>query len=120
MPTINAFYNASRIQRGGVSPSKSLASQAIMGLAAPAVADYAEFVRSLDYDPAPEAQTLLERLRRKRRQLGLSIAQAATLVGVNESTCRAWELGRGKPLKHSEAVKRLLDLRMPDHNTHQG
>jgi DNA-binding XRE family transcriptional regulator len=45
----------------------------------------------LGHDPYPEPTTLSERLKAKRRQLGLSIAAAAEHLGIDEGSFGRWE-----------------------------
>lgn len=42
-------------------------------------------------------QTLAERLRKRRHELGLLQRQAAALLGVAETSYYAWERGRNQP-----------------------
>jgi DNA-binding transcriptional regulator YiaG len=51
----------------------------------------------LGYDPSPEPQTLGERIWAERRKLGLSQAEAARLLGLEEGTLRRYERGKDQP-----------------------
>ncbi len=62
----------------------------------------------LGYDPFPAPTTLPERLATKRRELGLSIKQAAALLEVDEGTFGRWECGKWKPRMSGGAVRRFL------------
>ena len=59
----------------------------------------------LDDDPSPEAKTLSERVRAKRRQMGWTIPEAAAALGVDPATWGEWE--RGKAVKWSRFRKRI-------------
>ena len=52
---------------------------------------YARIVRFLGYDPAPQPRTLGERIRAKRRELGLTTRQLAARLGWDEGTVRRYE-----------------------------
>jgi transcriptional regulator with XRE-family HTH domain len=47
----------------------------------------------LGYDPLPEPQSLPERLKAKRRELGWSIREAARQFGVDQTAWGSWEHG---------------------------
>jgi transcriptional regulator with XRE-family HTH domain len=64
----------------------------------------------LGYDPFPAPTTLPERLASKRRELGLSIKQAAMLLEVDEGTFGRWERGQWKPRMSQGAVRTFLVL----------
>ncbi|MEQ1618365.1 MAG: helix-turn-helix transcriptional regulator [Gemmatimonas sp.] len=74
---------------------------------------YATVVKFLGYDPLPVGEGFPERLKRERWLRGLTIREAAKLLGVNESTFGDWELGRGEPLKHQQAVGDFLEFKEP-------
>jgi transcriptional regulator with XRE-family HTH domain len=59
----------------------------------PAIRFMPRIIGLLGYDPFPAATTFGERIRTKRRELGLSQAKAAALIGVDEGTLRRWEQG---------------------------
>jgi DNA-binding XRE family transcriptional regulator len=75
----------------------------------PTVRYYPAIFRFLDYDPFPAPTSLAERVASKRRALGLSIKQAAKLVGVDEGTFRRWENGAWKPRMSGKAVERFFE-----------
>lgn len=53
----------------------------------------------LGYDPFPEPKTLGERIKAKRRRIGLSQEQAAKHLSVDEGTLRRWERDEWRPTK---------------------
>jgi transcriptional regulator with XRE-family HTH domain len=65
----------------------------------------------LGYDPLPKGQTIPERLRQKRRQMGWGQRELAEHFGVDRCTVTEWELG-GTILKrsHRSMVVRFLGL----------
>ncbi|WP_414643387.1 helix-turn-helix domain-containing protein [Brevundimonas sp.] len=63
---------------------------------APTVCQYPAIIRYLGYEPWPEPATLGDRLLIERRRRGLSIAEAARGVPVDEGTWRRWERGDWK------------------------
>lgn len=77
--------------------------------AKPGIRFWPAIIAFLAYDPHPEPMTLGERLRVKRRALGLSIADAAARMGVDEGTFGKWERGTGEPIrKHVGVATRFL------------
>lgn len=58
-------------------------------------AHYLKVIRFLGYDPNPAPRSLPERLRAARRVSGLSQKALALRLGLDPSTVRAWEGGRG-------------------------
>jgi transcriptional regulator with XRE-family HTH domain len=58
-------------------------------------ASYARVVRFLGHDPNPAPRSLAERLRAARRAMGISQKTLALKLGLDPSTVRAWEAGRG-------------------------
>lgn len=89
---------------GSVIPLRSLrrweAGQAPFPRYMPAVIDY------LGHDPWPAPMDLAQRLRQARLKQGLTMAQAAGRLGVNEGTVWWWEAGR-KPRRRD--LKHRLD-----------
>ena len=68
-------------------------------------------LRFLGYDLFPAPTTLPQHLLAKRRGMGWSIKEAASVVGVNPTTWGNWE--RGQIIlyrQHRTRVARLLDL----------
>jgi hypothetical protein len=78
--------------------------------ARPTVRYYPAIFCFLGCDPFPAPVTLGERLASKRRQLGLSIKQAAARLGVDEGTFNRWENGSWKPRMSGSIVQRFLAL----------
>ena len=70
---------------------------------APAIAAF------LGYDPNPSPVTLPERLRARRRALGLSRKAAARLLGIDDATLSRWDSGITEPKGlHAVLVARFL------------
>ena len=67
------------------------------GLARPLPRHYGNIVRFLGYDPEPGGQTVAGRLRAVRRRLGLSQAEFAAKVGLDEGSVCRWESGSRQP-----------------------
>ena len=63
----------------------------------PPIRFWPRIIEFLGYDPSPEPQTVGERIWAKRRKLGLSQADAARLIGVDEGTLRRYERGKDRP-----------------------
>lgn len=57
----------------------------------PAIRHYPAILAFLGYDPFPPPVTLADRLKAKRRALGLSIDALAAQLGVDPSTVADWE-----------------------------
>jgi DNA-binding XRE family transcriptional regulator len=81
------------------------------GQTIPAIEHYPGIFRFLGYDPFPTPVTLAEQIGRKRRVLGLSISDAARLVGVDEGTFARWERGEWKPRMSQAKVDQFLAMR---------
>jgi DNA-binding XRE family transcriptional regulator len=71
---------------------------------------YRPVVAFLGYDPLPVGDGLSERLKRARWLKGLTIKEAAKLVGVNESTFGDWEIGKSAPSLHGSEIARFLAI----------
>jgi transcriptional regulator with XRE-family HTH domain len=67
------------------------------GLARPLPRHYGSIVRFLGYDPEPGDLTVAGRLRAVRRRLGLSQAEFAAKVGLDEGSVCRWESGSRQP-----------------------
>jgi len=67
------------------------------GLARPLARHYGQIVRFLGYDPEPGDRSLAGRLRGIRRRLGLSQADFAAKVGLDEGSVCRWESGSRRP-----------------------
>ena len=75
----------------------------------PLVSFYPAIIRFPGGDPWPEPATLPEQLKAERRRRGLSIEDAAAVVGVDEGTYRRWESGAWKPQSRSvPLIERFL------------
>ena len=70
----------------------------------PEIRFWPAIIAFLGYDPHPEPQTVGERLRAKRRSLGLSIVAAAGRLGVDEGTFGQWEREIRQPMGNHLAV----------------
>jgi transcriptional regulator with XRE-family HTH domain len=64
------------------------------GQTEPPASAYPAILAFLGYDPFPEPRTVGERLKAKRRVLGLSIEKAALVLGVDPGTLGDWEAGK--------------------------
>ena len=73
------------------------------------VATLHRVIEFLGYDPLPKGQTIPERLRQKRRQIGWGQRELAEHFGVARCTVSGWELG-GTILKraHRSMVAQFL------------
>jgi len=68
-------------------------------------------VRFLGYDPFPHPKTVAQHLLAKRREMGWSIKEAASVIGVDPGTWRKWECGNSIfYLKHRVRIAQLLQL----------
>jgi transcriptional regulator with XRE-family HTH domain len=66
-------------------------------------------IEFLGYDPAPEPQTLAEKLVRCRERLGLAKYQIAERLGVDVGTYSRWESGTKAPTRvHRKLVEAWL------------
>jgi DNA-binding XRE family transcriptional regulator len=80
------------------------------GKTTPSVRYFPAIFRFLGYDPFPWATSLPEQIAAKRRELGLSIKEAAKRIGVDEGTLGRWESGEWKPRLSQNVVARFLAL----------
>ena len=60
----------------------------------PPIASIPVILGFLGYDPFPQPNTVAEKLVVKRRTMGWSIKEAASVVGVDAGTLRNWEGGK--------------------------
>ncbi len=68
-------------------------------------------IEFLGYDPIPCGETVAERIRAKRRQMGWSQRELAAALGVDPCTVKDWEAGRTIMVKaHRALIARLLGL----------
>jgi transcriptional regulator with XRE-family HTH domain len=77
----------------------------------PIVRYYPAILALLGYDPFPAPTSLPERIASRRRELGLSIKQAAAGLGVDEGTFSRWESGEWKPRMSGPTVEKFLGTR---------
>ena len=65
------------------------------------------YIKGMDND-----YRLPERLKSRRKELGLTLAQVADRVGTSEATVQRWENGSIKTLRHESIVKlaEVLDV----------
>jgi transcriptional regulator with XRE-family HTH domain len=71
---------------------------------------YGPIVRFLGYDPEPGDRSVAGRLRAVRRRLGLSQAQFAAKVGLDEGSVCRWESGSRRPSRWmANRVAAILD-----------
>lgn len=70
----------------------------------PQAASYPGIIAFLDKEPWPEPATLPQQLRAARWRRGLTIVQAAAVLGVDASTVWWWETGR-KPHRREHQVR---------------
>lgn len=76
----------------------------------PVVSFYPAIIRFLEREPWPEPATLAEQLKAERRRRGLSIEDAAKVVGVDEGTYGQWECGAWEPQRRSVLfIERFLN-----------
>jgi transcriptional regulator with XRE-family HTH domain len=83
------------------------------GRTEPTVSNIPSLVRFLGYDPAPPepATSIAERLRAKRREMGLGQREVARILGVDASTVMRWERGRRiQELEHRRLVATFLGV----------
>lgn len=81
------------------------------GRTEPTVSNIPSLIQFLGYDPAPPEQltSIADRLKARRRELGLEHRDAARLLGVDSGTWLAWEAGGEiHALKHRELVETFL------------
>lgn len=80
------------------------------GLARPLPRSYGRIVRFLGYDPEPGDLSVAGRLRAVRRRLGLSQADFAAKVGLDEGSVCRWESGSRPPSRWmANRVAAILD-----------
>ena len=70
----------------------------------PIVSSYPAIIEFLGFEPWPEPSCLAEALLAERRRRGLNRADAAALVGVDETTWWRWEIGEWKPMSRAAAA----------------
>ena len=67
------------------------------GRVEPLPRQYPGLIRFLGYDPTGEVSSIGSRLRTLRRQLGLTQAEFAARLGLDEGTVSGWESGVRRP-----------------------
>jgi transcriptional regulator with XRE-family HTH domain len=69
----------------------------------PTIRHIPKIIDFLGYDPTSnrEPTSLGERIRVKRRRLGLSLKELATVLETDQSNVQGWETGRHKPTRRS-------------------
>jgi len=70
----------------------------------PLARHYGRLVRVLGVDPEPPSHSLAERLRAARRRAGLTQAELARRLGLDEGTVVDFEAGRRSPSKRVTAA----------------
>jgi len=76
----------------------------------PVAAQFRPVVAFLGYDPAPEPQTLSERLEAKQRRLGVSLAQVARHLGCDPGSLKRYLDGSWRmPANRARALEAFLD-----------
>jgi len=79
------------------------------GASEPPVRHTAEVIRFLGYDPLPAEESLSGRVRAARRRLGLTQAEAAARLGLDEGTVWDLEHGRRRTTRRVRAaIERLI------------
>lgn len=63
----------------------------------PAISFWPRIIDFLCYDPCAGIETLAERIKAARRRRGLSQAQVARFIGIDEGTLRRYERGEWRP-----------------------
>ena len=77
----------------------------------PPIASIPAILRFLGYNPFPEPKTLPQELLAKRRMMGWSIKEAASVVGVDPGTWTKWEGGKTILYRqHRSRIAQLLGL----------
>lgn len=84
------------------------------GRARPEIRHWPRIIRFLGYDPQPRPASVPEVLQAVRRLRGWSQKQLARALGVDPSTVRRWELGKGQPQRYlgsrSDELVEALEL----------
>ncbi|MDP1930306.1 MAG: helix-turn-helix domain-containing protein [Gammaproteobacteria bacterium] len=85
------------------------------GRTKPTVKLVPSLIQFLGYDPAPPERTtsLADRLKARRRELGLGQRETAQLLGVGDKTVNRWEAGGAiQGLEQRELVTHFLERRI--------
>lgn len=76
----------------------------------PYTPSWGRVIAFLGYDPSPAARTFGERIAAKRRELGLTQAKLAALLGWDEATLFRYERGRWMPKgKRLQQLEKFLE-----------
>jgi transcriptional regulator with XRE-family HTH domain len=79
------------------------------GKTEPAAAQFRPVVAFLGYDPTPAPETLAERLKAKRRELGVTFSQVARYFGWDEGTLTRYLNGTWRlPSARADALEAFL------------
>lgn len=65
-------------------------------------------IRLLGYDPNPPPTSWNEKIKVKRRALGLTVKEAAKSIGVDEGTFSKWERGLARPHVQKSKLKKFF------------
>jgi transcriptional regulator with XRE-family HTH domain len=75
----------------------------------PPVSGFPAIIKFLGYDPHPEPVTIPEQLISKRRKMGWTVREAATVIGIDPGTWGSWERGQTVLyLRHRMLISKLL------------
>lgn len=82
--------------------------------AQPKVSELPGIIHFLGYAPLEPCEPWFARLARSRQAMGLSRKRLGAAVGVDESTVKRWEDGKGRPLAHvRERLRAILGFAPP-------
>ncbi len=85
------------------------------GKTEPAAAQFRPVVAFLGYDPTPAPETLAERLKAKRRELGVTYSQVARYFGWDEGTLTRYLNGTWRlPSARADALEAFLVVQEAD------
>jgi DNA-binding XRE family transcriptional regulator len=76
--------------------------------AEPTVRYWPKLIGLLGYDPNPSPKSWQDRLKTKRRALGLTVKAAAQMAGVDEGTFSRWERGLARSLVQKDKFNDFL------------
>jgi len=84
------------------------------GKTEPVAAQFRPVVEFLGYDPTPAPETLAERLKAKRRQLGVTFSQVARYFGWDEGTLTPYLNGTWRvPSARADELEAFLSRQRP-------
>jgi transcriptional regulator with XRE-family HTH domain len=85
----------------------------------PIISAYPAIIAFLSAEPWPSPTNLAEALLAERRRRGLSLADAAALIGVDEGTWRRWEHREWKPTRRTLlAIDHILGFKAAERYPH--